>query len=134
MSLPWLNKVHLLTYLHYQTCFKVVLTRLIQSWYNKNVTRLMTQGCNNISISWLYRSCWNNLATSTIVSTRLLEVFNSLFQINLLATWDKQCEHNLLTACLADLLQDVRFLRVKLCSHCLFPVVVTSLEQAVNNL
>ena len=56
---------------------------------------------------------------------------------------------------LADLLQDVRFLHVKrtscyrsankllqicsqavdkLCSHCLFPVVVTSLEQAVNNL
>jgi hypothetical protein len=27
----------------------------------------------------------------------------------LLTTWDKQCEHNLLTA---DLLQDVRFLRV----------------------
>ena len=63
---------------------------------------------------------------------------------------------------LADLLQDVRFLRVykrknvqvltglqlgkscyksgcsqvvnKLCSHCLFPVVEKSLEQAVNNL
>jgi hypothetical protein len=25
---------------HYQTCYKIVLTSLIQSWYNKNVTRL----------------------------------------------------------------------------------------------
>jgi hypothetical protein len=29
-------------------------TSLIQSWYSKNVTRLTTQGCNNIVISWLY--------------------------------------------------------------------------------
>jgi hypothetical protein len=65
---------------HYQTCSKVVLTSLIQSWYNKNVTRLMKQGCNNIVISWLYRTCWNNLATSLIISTRLLQVVNSLFQ------------------------------------------------------
>jgi hypothetical protein len=42
------------TWRHYQTCYKVVLTSLIQSWYNKNVTRLTTQGCNNIVITWLY--------------------------------------------------------------------------------
>jgi hypothetical protein len=53
--------------------------------------------CNNIVISWLYRTCWNNLATSLIISTRLLQVVNSL--LNLLTSWDKQCEHNLLTAC-----------------------------------
>jgi hypothetical protein len=46
---------------------------------NKNVTRLTTQGCNNIVISWLYRTCWNNLATSLIISTRLLQIVNSLF-------------------------------------------------------
>jgi hypothetical protein len=40
----------------------------------------MTQGCNNIVISWLYRTCWNNLATSLIISTKLLQVVNSLFQ------------------------------------------------------
>ena len=57
---------------HYQTCSNVVLTSLIRSWYNNNVTRLMTQGCNNIVISWLHRTCWNNLATSLIISTRLL--------------------------------------------------------------
>jgi hypothetical protein len=97
---------------HYQTCYKIVLTSLIQSWYNKNVTRLTTQGCNNIVISWLYRTCWNNLATSLIISTRLLQVVNSLFQTCMLTTWDKQCEHNLLTACWQpDLLQDVRFLQ-----------------------
>jgi hypothetical protein len=47
---------------------------------NKNVTRLPTQGCNNTVISWLYRTCWNNLVTSLIISTRLLQVVNSLFQ------------------------------------------------------
>jgi hypothetical protein len=53
---------------HYHTCHKVVQTSYdIQSWYNKNVTRLTTQGCNNIVISWLYRTCWNNLATSLII-------------------------------------------------------------------
>jgi hypothetical protein len=62
-----------------QYCYKVV-SSLIQSWYNKNVTRLTTQGCNNIVISWLYRTCWNNLATSLIISTRLLQIVNSFFQ------------------------------------------------------
>jgi hypothetical protein len=38
----------------------------------KIVTRLTTQGCNNIVISWLYWTCWNNLATSLIILTRLL--------------------------------------------------------------
>jgi hypothetical protein len=47
---------------------------------NKNVTRLTTQGCNNIVISWLYRTCWNNLATSLIMPSSLLQVDNSLFQ------------------------------------------------------
>jgi hypothetical protein len=41
----------------------------------------MLQGCNNIVISWLYRTCWNNLATSLIMSSNLLQVVNcSLFQ------------------------------------------------------
>jgi hypothetical protein len=52
----------------------------VQSWYNKNVTRLTTQGCSNIVLSWLYWTCWNNLATSLIISTRLLQVVNRLFQ------------------------------------------------------
>ena len=53
---------------------------LIQSWYNKNVTRLTTQGCSNIVISWLLQLCWHNLVTSLITSTRLLQFVNSLFQ------------------------------------------------------
>jgi hypothetical protein len=65
---------------NYQTCYKVVLTSLIQSWYNKNVTRLTTQGCNNTVISWLYRTCWNNIVTGLIISTRLLQIVHSLFQ------------------------------------------------------
>jgi hypothetical protein len=63
----------------------------------------LLQGCSNksegwqhkvVTISWPYWTCWNNLATSLIVSTRLLQVVSYL-----LTTWDKQCEHNLLTAC-----------------------------------
>ena len=63
-----------------KTCYKVVLTNLIQSWYNKNVIRLTTQGCDNVVISWLCKTCWNNLVTSLIIPTRLLQVVNSLFQ------------------------------------------------------
>ncbi len=58
-------------------CCKVVPTSLIQPWYNKNVTRSTTQCCNNIVISWLYQTCWNNLATSLIISTRLLQIVNN---------------------------------------------------------
>jgi hypothetical protein len=47
---------------------------------NTNVTRLTTQGYNNIVISWLFRICWNNLATSLIMPSSLLQVVTSLFQ------------------------------------------------------
>jgi hypothetical protein len=43
-------------------------------------------------------------------------------QWNKLIKFSKQIVTNLFSSCR------------KLCSHCLFPVVVTSLEQAVNNL
>jgi hypothetical protein len=45
------------------------------------VSRLMTQCCNNIVISWLYQICWNNPATSLIISMRLqmLQIVDSLF-------------------------------------------------------
>ena len=33
---------------NYQNCYKVVLTSLIRSWYNKDITSLSTQGCNNL--------------------------------------------------------------------------------------
>jgi hypothetical protein len=81
------------------SCWQLVtslmtLSDLLQGCSNKSDTvRLTTQGCNNIVISWLYRTCWNNLVTSLILSTRLLQLVP-----NLSTTWDKQCEHNLLTA------------------------------------
>jgi hypothetical protein len=40
---------------------------------------LTTQGCNNIVTSWLYRTCRNNLATSLIISTSLLQVIKTAF-------------------------------------------------------
>jgi hypothetical protein len=62
---------------HYQTCYKVILTSLIQSWYNNTVTRLTREGCSDIEISWLYRTCWNNLATSLIISISLYKVLTT---------------------------------------------------------
>jgi hypothetical protein len=52
----------------------------------------------------VYRICPNNLATSLIISTRLLQVVPYL-----LTTWDKQWEDNLLTASWQTLLRDMRF-------------------------
>ena len=45
---------------------------MLQGWWHKVVTILLS--------SWLYRTCWNNLATSLILSTMLLQVLNSLLQ------------------------------------------------------
>jgi hypothetical protein len=62
---------------------KVDDTRLTtQGWRHKvDDTRLTTQGCNNIVIiSWLYRTCWNNFATSLIIQQGCLQIVNSLFQ------------------------------------------------------
>jgi hypothetical protein len=92
----------------YQTCYKVVLTSLIQSWYNKNVTRLATQGCNNIVISRLYRTCWNNLATSLIISTRLFKLLTACSK--LVDNLGQAVRTQLVDGLLANLLQDVRFL------------------------
>jgi hypothetical protein len=83
------------------TCSKVVLTSLIQSWYNKNVTRLVMQGCNNIVISWLYRTCWNNLAI------QVWQYQQGCYK--LLTTCSKL---GLVDGLLADLLQDVRCYKI----------------------
>jgi hypothetical protein len=142
------------TWWHYQTCHKVVLTSLIQSWQ---------QGCNNTAISWLCRTCWNNLVTSLIISTRLLQIVNSLFQTcwqlgqavraqlidgllaDLLQRWDfyscrRTCfkskhvkTHKLLQVC-KQVVTNLFTSCSQVVLHSLFLVVVTSLEQAVNNL
>ncbi len=38
------------------------------------------QPCNILVISRLYQTCWNNLATSLIMSSSLLQIVNSLYQ------------------------------------------------------
>jgi hypothetical protein len=77
----------------------------IQSWYNKNVTKLTTQGCNNIVISWLYRMCWNNLATSLIISIRLLQLLTTCSILVLYLGQAVQTQ--LVDSLLADLLRRV---------------------------
>jgi hypothetical protein len=101
----------LLRYLRRLDELKVVLTSLIQWWYNmKNVTRLMAQGfnTNNIVISWLYRTCWNNLATSLIIPTRLLQVLTVCYK--LVDNLGQAVRTQLVDSLLAGLLQDARFL------------------------
>ena len=63
-----------------QTCYKVILTTLIQTCCNKIVTKLTTQGSNITVISWLYQSCRSNVVKSLIVPSNLLQVVNSMFQ------------------------------------------------------
>ena len=41
-----------------QNCYKVVPTRLLQSWYNNIATILCCQPCNILVMSWLYQTCW----------------------------------------------------------------------------
>ena len=63
-----------------KTCYKVVPTRLLQSWYNNIATTLCRQTCNILVISWLYQTCESNLVTSLIMPSSLLQVVNNLFQ------------------------------------------------------
>jgi hypothetical protein len=46
---------------------------MLQGWQHKVVTILLYQACNG-------PTCQNNLATSLIISTRLLQLANKLFQ------------------------------------------------------
>jgi hypothetical protein len=89
-----------------------VLTCLSQPRYNNDVTRLSTQGCNNLVI----QSCKHVTDLSEQPCNKsddFDKVVTSCQQVvpNLLTTCDKQCEYILLTACChsADLLQDVSF-------------------------
>jgi hypothetical protein len=130
---------------HYQTCYKLVLTSLIQSWYSRTVTRLTKQGCSNIVISWLYRTCWNNLATSLIISTRLFQAVNNLWQ----AWWHYQTRYKVV---LTSLIQswyniNITMLTTQGCNNVVISrlyrtcwnnlgtnlIISTSLLQAVNN-
>jgi hypothetical protein len=85
---------------------------------NKNVTRLTTQGCTNIVISWLYRTCWNNLVTSLVISTKLWQIVNSLFQTcwqlgtNSAGTTCWQTCYNMWDLCVCSCQYDPNFLSV----------------------
>jgi hypothetical protein len=114
----------------------VVLTSLIQSWYNKNVARLTTQGCNNIVISWLYRTCWNDLATSLIISTSLLQLLiTGCFKLvdNLGQAVRTQLVHGLATRCeiFACVLQNTNNVHTRSTVHA-HVKVVTDLQSSCN--
>jgi hypothetical protein len=91
---------------------KQVWNSLLTTW-NKldDIISLMTLS-NKVWYSHdMYRTCWNNLATSLIISTRLLQVVNNLYQ----TCWQLGTS-SANTTCW---LQDVRFLRVSKHSDCI---------------
>jgi hypothetical protein len=93
--------------------------------YELVVINLLTT-CYEQTISDLLRVCWPHQPCYKMITT-----------CSLSTTGNKQCEHILLTSCYRSankLLQRCSQAVDKLCSHCLFPVVGTSLEQVVNNL
>jgi hypothetical protein len=83
----WYNKIN----------YNTSLTTTIQVWQDLyySTVQYSTVQYSTVQYSAVqYKSCQNNLATSLIISTRLLQVVP-----NLLTTCDKQCEYILLTVC-----------------------------------
>ena len=79
--------------------YKVVLTRLSQSWYINIATTLCCQPCGNLVLSWLYQTCQTNLAASQIMPSWQL-VPNLLQQTrNNLWTNSLQLVYRLVTSC-----------------------------------
>jgi hypothetical protein len=77
-----------------------------------NINKLVTSCLNNlynIVILWLYRTCWNNLATSLIISTSLLQAVNLTSCSILVDNLWQAVRTQLVDGLLADLLQDVKF-------------------------
>jgi hypothetical protein len=76
--------------------YKTVLTSSLQPRYNKHVTRLSTQGCNNLVISSMDLS-----EQPCNKSDNFDKVVTSCQQVvpHPLTTCDKQCEYIVLTAC-----------------------------------
>ena len=68
--------IRLVTNLFWQVWYSHDITRMLQGWWHKVVTILLYHDCIR-----LYRTCWNNLATNLILSTRLLQVVNSLSKL-----------------------------------------------------
>jgi hypothetical protein len=81
----------------------ILVARLFQRvQYSHDITILLwtlsRQPCNILVISWLYQTCWNNLVASLIMPSSLLEAVKACFKL-VTTTGNKQCEHNLSTAC-----------------------------------
>jgi hypothetical protein len=73
-------------------------TSPIQSWYNNIVTTMFRQPCNILVISWLYQTCQNDLVTGLICHQSCYKLLTACSKLDT-TTGNKQCEHNLSTAC-----------------------------------
>ena len=57
-----------------KTCYKIIPTRRIESWYNNTLTVLCCQLCDNLVTKRLYQNCYHHLETSLIFSSSSLQV------------------------------------------------------------
>ena len=93
----------------YQTWYKIVLTSLIQIWYNNLATNLATH-----DLMWLnrasYQTCWNSLITSLLIQQVCYNLLTSC--LLLVDSLKRVVRTQLVDNLFADLLQDVIFLRV----------------------
>jgi hypothetical protein len=92
LVISWLYQTcynNLVTFLLYHDCIRLVRTTLWHSCHIMTVSDLLEQPCNILVISWLYHAdlleqpCDKSGNTIKLVTT----------------TGNKQCEHNLSTAC-----------------------------------
>jgi hypothetical protein len=123
------------------TCKNAQVVTNVQTSCNKVVVKPIS-GCVRTACSQLLWQVWDKLLSSCYkvddsnrLATSCSNKTNTGFRNKLLRACWHQLVNNLLSA------DDIRLvgknsLRAvdKLCSHCLFLVVVTSLEQAVNNM
>jgi hypothetical protein len=83
-----------------QYCYIMTVSDLLEQpcYKSDNINKLVTSCINNlynIVISWLYQTCWNNLATSLIIF--VTSCLNNLY--NIVISWLYQtCWNNLATS------------------------------------
>jgi hypothetical protein len=131
-------KLHLCTYENWQVWSKFIsFCKKVESRPLVDDTSLVddnVQACSNL----LRTACISLVGTTCRKSVTIIKMLTTCFRL-VTTTGNKQCEHILMLAwqqpsynMFANLLiNNCCQADIRMCSHCLFPVVVTSLEQLV---
>ena len=130
-----------------QNCHIMTVSDLLEQpcYKSDNINKLVTSCLNNlynIVISWLFRTCWNNLATNLIISTSLLQLLTTYIQYCYIMTVSDLLEqpcyksdniNKLVTSCLNNLYNIVISWLYRTCwnNHAKSLIISTRLLQAV---